>query len=104
MTYQADIHNSRCLHTIPRHKAILEHIKNCPVSYANRTVQSNINNTQCTHNEQQPKNSPPERRQEHKQGTVSNTKQDNNRIQQDENVVKTRYRRTIRKPDRLTYQ
>ena len=35
---------------------------------------------------------------------VINTRADNNRIQQGENVVKARYGRTIRKPDRLTYQ
>ena len=83
---------------------ILEHIKNNPVSYSNRTVQSNIINTQCTHNEQQPKYNPSERRQEYRQGTVTNMRQDNNRTQQDENVVKTRYQRTIRKSNRLTYQ
>ena len=38
------------------------------------------------------------------QKTVINTMADNNRIQQGENVVKKRYGRTIRKPDRLTYQ
>ena len=74
------------------------------MSYSNRTVQSNINNTQCTHSDQQPLNSPQERRQEHIQGTVTNTREDNNRIQQDENVVKTRYGKAIRKPNRLTYQ
>ena len=84
--------------------AILEHIKNNPGSYSNRTVQDNINNTQCTHNKWQPQNSPLHRRQEHIQRTITNTRQDNNRIQQDENVVKTSYGRMIRKSDRLTYQ
>ena len=38
------------------------------------------------------------------QKKVINTRADNNRIQQGENVVKTRYGRTIRKLDRLTHQ
>ena len=35
--------------------AILEHIRNNPKSYSNRTIQSNINNTHNTHDEHQPK-------------------------------------------------
>ena len=46
----------------------------------------------------------PERRQEHIQTTVTNTREDNNKIQQGENCIKTRYGRTIRKPGRLSYQ
>ena len=84
--------------------AILEHIKNNPMSYPNRTIQSNINNTQSTHDEQQPKCNTPERMQENIQTTVTNTREDNNKIQQGEKCVKTRYRRTIRKSDRLSYQ
>ena len=46
----------------------------------------------------------PERRQEHTQTIVNNTREDNNNIQQGEDCIKTRYGRTIRKPDRLSYQ
>ena len=35
---------------------------------------------------------------------LNNTRVDNNGIQKGENIVKTRYGRTIMKPDRLTYQ
>ena len=36
--------------------------------------------------------------------TLYDTRMDNNGIQKGENIVKTRYERTIRKPERLTYQ
>ena len=84
--------------------AILEHIKNNPMSFSNRTIQSNINNTQNTHDEHQPKSDKLERRQEHTQTTINNTGENNNKTQQGENCIKTRYGRTIRKPDRLSYQ
>ena len=38
------------------------------------------------------------------QKTVNNPREDNISTQQNENVVKTRHGRTIRKPDRLTYE
>ena len=44
--------------------AILEHIKNNPQSYTNRTIQSNSNNTQSIHDEQ-PKNNAQGSRQKH---------------------------------------
>ena len=50
------------------------------------------------------KNNPQESRQEYIQRTVTNTREDNNKIQQGENCVKTRYGRTIKKLDRLLYQ
>ena len=83
---------------------ILEQIKDNPMLYSNRTFQSNINNTQSTHDKHQPKSNMPERGQEHIQTTITNTRGDNNKIQQGENCVQTRYGRTIRKPDRLSYQ
>ena len=52
---------------------------------------------------QQTKNNPQGNWQD-MQKTVINTRVGNNRIQQGENAVKTRYGRTVRKPDRLTYQ
>ena len=36
--------------------------------------------------------------------TVNNPREDNISTQQSKNVVKTRYGRTVRKPDRLTYE
>ena len=99
--YQATKHANRQTDPLD---AILEHIKNNPMSYSNRTIQSNINNTQSTHDEQKPKSNMPERRQEHIQTTVTKTREDNNKLQQGEKCVKTRYGRIIRKPDRLSYQ
>ena len=60
------------------------------MSYSNRTIQRSINNTQSTHDKQQPKNNLPESRQEHIQRTVTNTREYNKKIQQGENCVKTR--------------
>ena len=99
--YQATKHANRQTDPLD---AILEHIKNSPMSYSNRTIQSNINNTHNTNNKQQPKSDSPERRQDHTQTTIKNKGEDNNKIQQGENCIKTRYGGTIRKPDRLSYQ
>ena len=52
------------------------------MSYSNRTILSNINNTQSMHDEPQPKSNTPERRQEHTQTIVNNTRGVNNNIQQ----------------------
>ena len=38
------------------------------------------------------------------QKTVNNPREDNISTEQSKNVVKTRYGRTTRKPDRLTYE
>ena len=54
------------------------------MSYSNRTIQSNINNTHNTHDKHQPKCDKPERREEHTQTTINNTGEDNNKIQQGE--------------------
>ena len=99
--YQATKHTNRQTDPLD---AILEHIKNNPMPYSNRTIQGNINNTQSTHDEQNQKNNLQERRQEHPQRTVNNTRENNNKMQQGENCVKIRYGRTIRKPDRLSYK
>ena len=58
------------------------------MSHSNRTIQSNINNPQSTHDKQQPKNNLPESRQEHIQRTVTNIREDSNKIKQGENCVK----------------
>ena len=99
--YQATKHANRQADPLD---AIHEHIKKIPTSYSNRTAQNNIINNQSTHDKQKPKINLPESGQEHIQRTVNNTREDNNKIQQGENCVKTRYGRTIRKPDRHSYQ
>ena len=43
-------------------------------------------------------------RQEHIQKISNGARIDNDDIQKGENIVKTRYGRTVRKPDRLMYQ
>ena len=50
--YQATKHANRQTDPLD---ATLEYIKNSAMSYSNRTVQSNINNTQSSHDKQQPK-------------------------------------------------
>ena len=99
--YQAKNHANRQIYPFD---AILEHIKNNLQSYSNRTIQNNSNNNLNIHDEQQTKNIPQGTGQEHLQKTVIDTRVDNNGIQKDENIVKTRYGRTIRKLDRLSYQ
>ena len=98
--YQAKKHANRQTDPLD---AILEHIKNNLMLYSKRTVQSNINNTQSTHDEE-PKKHLQESRQIYIQRTVTNTMEDNNKIQQGENCIKTRYGRTIRKADGLSYK
>ena len=65
--YQATKHANRQTDPLD---AILQHITNNPMSYSNRTIQSNVNNTHNTNNEQQPKSDSPERRQECTQTTI----------------------------------
>ena len=84
--------------------AIQEHIKINPQSYSNKITQSNNNDNQNIHDKQQAKNNLQGNGQECTQKILNNIRVDNNGIQKGENIVKTRYGRTIRKPDRLMYQ
>ena len=78
-------------------KTIHSHVQTGP----SRAIAITLNIHMMSNN--QKKNNPQGNRQD-MQKTVISTRVDNNRIQQGENVVKTRYGRTVRKPDRLTYQ
>ena len=79
-------------------------LKNNPQSYSNKVTHNNNNDSLNIHDEQQAKNHPQGNGQEYTQKTLNDTRVDNNSIQKGKNIVKTRYGRMIRKPDRLTYQ
>ena len=83
--------------------AILDHTKNNLQSYSNKITHNNNNDSQNIHDEQQAKDNPKGNGQQHTQNILNKTNVDNNGIQKDENIVKTRCGRTIRKPDRLMY-
>ena len=99
--YQATKHANR--QTIP-FDALLEHINSNPMSYSNRNIQSNISNTHNTHDKQQPKKWQARKKAGTHKNNNKKTGEDNNKIQQGENCIKTRHGRTIRNPDRLSYQ
>ena len=67
-------------------------------------TQNNNNDSQNILDEQQAKNNLQGNGQQCMQNILNNTRVDNNDIQKGENIVKTRYGRKIRKPDRLPYQ
>ena len=62
------------------------------------------NDCQDIHSEQGAKTNPQGNSLEDIQKIVNRTCMDNGAIQKGENIIKTRYGRTIRKSDRLTYQ
>ena len=73
-------------------------------AYINKNTLCNNNNSQDTHDEQRAKNNSQGGDQEHIQKISNGARIDNDDMQKDENIVKKRYGRTVRKPDRLTYQ
>ena len=81
---------------------ILKCISNNPMAYANVHTHSSNNNMLKSENQQQTKNVQQGRGQDHKQKTI-NTPDDTDTRQQSSKAVKTRYGRTVKKPDRLTY-
>ena len=99
--YQAKKHTNRQIDPLD---AILDHIKNNPQSYSNKITHNKNNDCQDIHGEQGTKNNPQGNSQENIQKTLNKTRVHNDDIQKGENIVKTRYGRTRRKPDRLTYQ
>ena len=100
--YQAKKHTNRQTDPLD---AILDHIKNNPQSYSNEITLNKNNDCQDIHGEQGAKKKNPQGNdQEHIQKILNKTRMDNDDIQKGENIIKTRYGRTIRKPDRLTYQ
>ena len=68
-----------------------------------RTLNNN-NDSQDRHGKQGTKNNSQGSGQEHIQKLSNGARIDNDDIPKDENIVKTRYGRNIRKPDRPTYQ
>ena len=100
MCYQARKHTN--IQTDPL-DGILDHIKNNPQSYSNRTTHNNNNDSQGTYGEQGAINNSQGNRQEHIEKISNETRMDNDNIKEGENIVKTKYGRIVRKPDRLMY-
>ena len=101
MHYQARKHTN--IQTDPL-DAILNHIKNNPQLYSNKITHNNNNDSQGTHGEHRAKNNLQSSRQEQIEKIANEERVDNDTIKASENIVKTRYGRIVRKPDRLMYQ
>ena len=99
MCYQARKHTK----TDPLN-AILDHIQKNPHSYSNKAMYNKKDDNQNTHDEHGVTNNSQGSRQEQIEEKSDNTRVDNDNISEGENIVKTRYRRIVRKPDRLMYQ
>ena len=84
--------------------AILDHNKNNPQSYTNKNTHNNNNDSHGIHGEEGSKNNPQGSGQEHIQKIPNETRIGNGNIKEGENIVKTKYGRTVKKPDRLVYQ
>ena len=101
MHYQARKHTN--IQTDPLN-ATVEHIQKNPQSYSNKATPNNKNDSQGTHCEHRDRNNSQGSGQEQIEKISNVTKVDNDNIKEGENIVKTRYRRIFRKPDRLMYQ
>ena len=75
-----------------------------PQSYSNKITHNNNNDSQDTNGEYSTKNNSQASGQEQIDKMANDTRVDNDNIKEGENTVKTRYRRIVRKPDRLMYQ
>ena len=113
VTHQTNISDSRCIHAIPSHKTytqtkwptwgILECIRNNLMAYAT-PKQNNNTSSQKTNHEQQANNVQQGRGQDPRWKTMNILWEDTGYTHQGNKVVKTWYRRIIRKPDRLKYE
>ena len=79
-------------------------LKKNPHSYSNKAISNKRDDSQNTHGEHAVRNNSQGSRQEQIEEISDSTRVDNNNINEGENIIKTRYRRTVRKPDRLMYQ
>ena len=77
--------------------------KKIHIHTSTRAIPNKNNDSQNTHGEHRVRNNSQGSRQE--QIEISDgTRVDNDNIKEGENIVKTRYGRIVRKPDRLMYQ
>ena len=75
-----------------------------PQSHSNKAILNEKDDSQNTHGEHGVRSNSQGSRQE-QIGEISNgTRVHNDNIKEGENIVKTRYGRIVRKPDRLMYQ
>ena len=99
MCYQARKHTK----TDPLN-AILDHIPKNPHTYSNKAISNERDDNQNTHGEHGVRNNSQGSRQKQTEEICSSMRVVNENINDDENIVKTRYRRIVRKSGRLMYQ
>ena len=103
MTAEEYMHYQAWKHTDPL-DAILNHTVNNPQLYSNKITHNNNYDSQGTHGEHRAKNNSQGSRQEQIEKIANEAGVDNDTMKVGENIVKTRYGRIIRKPDRLMHQ
>ena len=84
--------------------AILDHIWKNPHKYSKKAVSNERDDNQNTHGEHEVRNNLQGSRQKQTAEICSSARLVNENINEGENIVKTRYRRIVRMPDRLMYQ
>ena len=99
MSYQARKHTK----TDPL-DATLDHIQKNPHTYLNKAIPDERDDNQNTHGEHGVRNNPQGSGQKQTEEICSSTRMVNENKNKGENIVKTRYGRIVRKPDRLMYQ
>ena len=83
--------------------AFLDHIPKNPHSYSNKAISNKRDDNQNTHGEHGVRNKSKGSKQEQIEEMSDSTRMDNDNINEGDNLFKTRYRRIVRKPDRLMY-
>ena len=99
MWYQASKHKK----TDPL-DAILDHIQRNPHTYTDKAISNEWDNNKNIHGEHEVRNNVQASREKQPEEICSNTRVVNEHINGGENIVKTRYGRIVKKPDRLMYQ
>ena len=99
MHYQARKHTK----TDPLN-AILYYIQKNPHTYLDKAISKERADNQNTHGEHEGRSNLQGSRQKQTEEICSTTRVVNENINEGENIVKTRYGRIVRKPDRLMYQ
>ena len=98
MCYQASKHTR----TDP-FNAILDHIQKIPHTYMDKAISYERHDNENTHAEHGVRNNLQGSGGKQTEGICGNTRVVNEHIKEGENIVKTRYGRIVKKPDRLMY-
>ena len=99
MCYQASKHTK-----IDPLNAILDHIQRNPPTYMDKAISNKRDNNKTIHGEHEVRNNLQGSREKQTEEVCSNTRVVNGHINEGGNIVKTRYGRIVKKPDRLMYQ